>query len=57
MNQRSAREIQGKTVDRIEREGEAVVIYFTDGTAVEVSGDRPQFGRVMVYVWKPKKNG
>lgn len=53
LNERTARELRGKTMDRIERIGDGVAIYFTDGTAVEISGDRPQAGRILVYIWKP----
>jgi hypothetical protein len=52
INQRSDREMRGKMVEQIEREGDAVVTYSTDRTALEMSRDRPQFERVMVYVRK-----
>ncbi len=44
-----ARSLKGKTLDRIEREGDGVRIWFTDGTALSITGDRPQYGRLMVY--------
>lgn len=53
-NQRTARELSGKTVDRIECDGSAVIIRFTDGTAVEMSGDRPQYGRLFVYIYSTR---
>jgi hypothetical protein len=54
MNLARPRWLKGKTVDRIERDGHAVKICFADGTALSVSGDRPQFGRLMVYYWDSK---
>jgi hypothetical protein len=33
MNQSYARQLKGKVVDRIEREGDSVKIWFNDGTA------------------------
>jgi hypothetical protein len=52
MNRSHARELRGKVVEKIERDGESVKIIFTDGTSVEISGDRPQYGRQMVYFHK-----
>lgn len=49
MHQSGAQALKGKVVDRIEREGDRVKIWFEDGTAIEISGDRPQYGRLMVY--------
>ena len=53
MNQKTAHELRGKVVEKIERDGDAVKITFTDGTAVEISGDRPSdFSRLMIYFHK-----
>jgi hypothetical protein len=48
---RTAREIRGKTVDRIEREGEAVVFYFTEsGFSSSLAGSAP-VPEVVVDSW------
>jgi hypothetical protein len=52
MNQRAARELQGKTVKEIVREERGIRLEFTDGTAITIKGDRPEFGRFMVYIHK-----
>jgi hypothetical protein len=56
MNQQHAKSLKGKIVDRIERDGDSAKIYFTDGTAVSFSGDRPRYGRLMVYFWSRFEN-
>jgi hypothetical protein len=55
MNQGSAREIHGKTLDKISRDADSVILHFIDGTAIEISGDRPQYGRLLVYYLRPER--
>jgi hypothetical protein len=53
MNQSYARQLKGKVVDRIEREGDSVKIWFNDGTAIEIGYSHPSTtGGMMVYFWR-----
>jgi hypothetical protein len=52
LNKRTARELEGKTVKQIIREKNGIRLEFTDGTAITVEADRPEFGRFFVFVHK-----
>jgi hypothetical protein len=54
MYRKAALQLKGKIVDRIERKGDAVYVYFTDGSALEIGGSRGYRNDPMVYVHKPE---
>jgi hypothetical protein len=41
LNSDEVRKFAGKTIKEIRREGDSIFIEFTDGTAMEISNDRP----------------
>jgi hypothetical protein len=53
LNGKTARELQGKVVQQIIRQIDGVRVEFTDGTAITIEADRPEFGRFFVFIHKP----
>jgi hypothetical protein len=56
MNLRQAQSLVGKKLDSIERDNHAVIIRFTDGTAIEIEPTHPStFTGNNVYYYEPEK--
>lgn len=52
LTEHTAKQLQGRVVKEIVREKDKIRIEFEDGTAITIEGDRPEYGRLMVYVFK-----
>jgi hypothetical protein len=57
MNLRQARSLEGRTVESVRREKDAVIIRFTDGTAVSIEPTHPSIYAGNNVYWIEKDPG